>query len=94
VINLKVLSTTAVMALVLPMAAPTESFAQGAVGARLGGGGGGVLLWAVAASVAVALQWAVALQSAAAASAAVVGDDAGDRLRHHRDRARTVTPTA
>ena len=39
-INLKVLSTAAIMALVLPLVAPTASFAQGH-GMRAGGGGGG-----------------------------------------------------
>jgi hypothetical protein len=49
-INLKVLSTVAAMALVLPMVVPSESFAQnlgskaagGVGGVRGGGGGGGV----------------------------------------------------
>lgn len=42
-ISLKVLSTAAVMALVLPMIAPTESFAQmgGGKPGAVGGGGGG-----------------------------------------------------
>jgi BA14K-like protein len=50
-ISLKVLSTAAAMALVLPMVVPSESFAQsqfgskasgaGGGGARIGGGGGG-----------------------------------------------------
>ncbi|MFH1344686.1 MAG: BA14K family protein [Pseudomonadota bacterium] len=39
-ISLKVLSAVAVMALMLPLAAPTESSAQ-SIGARAGGGGGG-----------------------------------------------------
>ncbi|MDP1586091.1 MAG: BA14K family protein [Bradyrhizobium sp.] len=38
--SLKVLSAAAVMALMLPLAAPTESSAQN-IGARAGGGGGG-----------------------------------------------------
>lgn len=38
--SLKVLSAAAVMALMLPLAAPTESSAQ-SIGARAGGGGGG-----------------------------------------------------
>jgi hypothetical protein len=42
-ISLKVLSTAAAIALVLPMVAPSVSFAQspGGIGARAGGGGGG-----------------------------------------------------
>jgi hypothetical protein len=45
-ITLRVLSTAAVMALLLPMAAPTASFAEGpkpsgGAGVRMGGGGGG-----------------------------------------------------
>ena len=39
-ISLKVLSTAAAMALILPMVAPTESFAQTAPNKRGGGGGG------------------------------------------------------
>src|SRR6266481_2240740 len=40
-INLKVLSTVAAVALVLPMVVPSESFAQN-LGSKAAGGGGGV----------------------------------------------------
>jgi hypothetical protein len=39
--SLKVLSAAAAIALLLPLAAPADSFAQGAIGGRGGGGGGG-----------------------------------------------------
>jgi len=76
-INLKVLSTAAVMALVLPIAMSSMSFAQGMGGNARGGhsapGGGGGAGWLeavvvvvalVSSGVAVAPQWVVAAECA------------------------------
>ena len=65
-INLKVLSTAAILALVLPLVTPEPSYAQAPPGARAGGGGGGRPA-AAAAVVSVAVAAVAASELAAAA---------------------------